>query len=407
MTRSTRIFLAMILAILPLGSHPRAAAQAPQAVLSAGGGSALPGATGITVPVNLTSESGARVAGLNFDLGFDASRVEVPAGSCNGVAVALGPAAAGAGKLISCSRPGSSSIRVIIFGFNDQIIPDGSVALVTFNVLAGAAPGTIPLSLSNAAATDPGGNPVTLSLSNGSFTVSALPNSPTATNTGPPPLTSTLTRTPTASNTPTRTQTATATSTPGGPTATTGPTASPTATRTMTVAPTHTAADGPIATAGPTYTRMPSPMITRTSAPTATIAPTSTVALLAAESATATPSPSTTATPPGMFPPELETAAAATGTALALLDQAVIATMTGLPAPEVAPPPHTGRLVLSYISRMTLGDALLLLGVLGLGGLGLATGLWLWLRHPDATIQRRRLDGGRTSRYRGSGRLGD
>lgn len=371
-----RIARSVSLAALALAAAFPAAAQTLQAVLSVASGSGLPGATGVSIPVSLTSQGGAHVAGLNFDLNFDASRVEVPTGTCNGIAVALGSAAASADKSISCSHPSSSSVRVIIFGLNTNVISDGPVAVVTFDVLAGAAPGTFALTLSNWAASDPDGQGVPVTTSDGSFTVLTPPatSTPTAT-TAPPTPTVTHTRTPTASTTPV------------GPTPTGTTTSTPTRTLTATpyVAPTWTPT-------GPTLTRTATPAstLTRTVSPTASVTqpPTSSLTPLASGETTAAP-PDDTPTPWSTFSPALETAVAATATALGLLDQAVIATATALAhagAPQnPAPAPGAG---------LPFGGILLVLGVIALGALAVAGAIAfvLWRRRSAAAAQQHASD---------------
>ncbi len=393
-----RIALSVSLAALALAAAFRATAQTPQAVLlSVGSGSGLPGTTGISIPVSLTSQGGAQVAALNFDLNFDASRVRVPSGTCSGVvAVALGSAADRAEKLISCSRPSSRTVRVMILGLNTNVIPDGPVAVVRFDVLAGAAPGTFALTLSSTIASDPGASSVPVATSDGSFTVLAPPatSTPTAT-TVPPTPTVTRTGTPTA----TSTRTPTASTTPVGPTPTRTTTSTPTRTLTATpyIAPTPTPT-GPTPTIGPTLTRTatPAPTLTRTASPTASVTqspaptqvPTASHTPLAPGETTAAPAPETP-TPWDAFPPELETAVAATATALGQFDQAVIATATALALQGTAPtaPPSP-----TSPGRLPIGGLIILLGVAAVGALALGglLALWLWRRRaavaeePDA-----------------------
>lgn len=358
MTLHVRIILATTLAALAMAAAFPAVAQTPQAVLSVGSGSGHPGQSGVDVTVSLASQGGAQVAGLNFDLSFDSSRVSV-------ASVRIGSAAAAAEKTLSWSGPTSNPIRVMIFGVNLKVIGDGPVAVVTFDVLAQATPGTFALALSNAAATDPAGNKVDVTTTDGSFTVPAPTATPTSTVTPTRTATSTTgpTSTPTATRTRTPTATVTRTPAPGGPTATPGP--SPTPTRTPTTPPTPTRTP----TTAPTRTHAPGLLATATHLPIATQQPTASLTALAPGETTAAP-PLETPTPMGAYPGELETAVAATATALALLDQAVIATATAL---ALEPrPPTTGRL--------PLGGLVLLLGVFALGALGLGglLALWLW-----------------------------
>jgi hypothetical protein len=341
------LFLAVLLLMLPYGT----AAQTPMASLSAGSGSGLPGATSVAVPVSLASLDGAQVAALNFDLSFDASRLAV--GS-----VSIGSAASSAGKSLSSSQPAANRIRVIIFGINPTVIPDGTLAVVSFNVLAGAAPGTSSLTLSSSAASDPGGSPVPVSASDGSFQVLAPPatNTPTATATQPAVPT----------NTSTATQTSTATSTSAGPSPTSG---GPTATN--TTAPTRTRT--------PTPTRTPVGVSTITSTPgnTPTGALTNTPA---AGGSTNTPGPSLEAdgtrtmeaatAVKGTESAKFEAAVAGTATALAKLEAAVQATATALAAGDPGPvTPEDGDTAPSSLTPGWTG--ILLLGAVGLGLIGL------------------------------------
>lgn len=167
---SSPLFSAILLLTLAVG----AAASSPTVVISAGSASGNPGDTNINVPVSLQSKDGAHVVGLNFDLSFDDNRLNVSS-------VTIGPAASGAGKIMSWSQLSTSTVRVIIFGLNQDMIPNGTVANVIFNVLDDAAPETSHLVLSNAAATDPSSSGIGVRLNNGSFTVFSLPATNTTT----------------------------------------------------------------------------------------------------------------------------------------------------------------------------------------------------------------------------------
>lgn len=332
--------LAVVLLLLPMGT----AAQTPIAALSVGSGSGLPGATGIHIAVSLDSQGGAQVAGLNFDLTFDSSRLTV-------AGVNVGSAASSVGKLLSWSQPEANRIRVIIIGVNQTAIPDGTVATISFDVLGAASPGTSALTLSSTAATDPTGNPVAVDVVNGSFEVLAPP----ATNTA------------TATATSTSTATATPTSTTAGPTSTR--TATPTATRTRTVTPTPTHSrtpGGPTDTAAPTSTRTQTPTVTQTAAvgaPTSTLPATADATLLPTLTLANSEEPALTQTAQAATAAAaFEAAVAGTATALAEFDAAVQATATALALRDPAPTPSAPA-----VPR----PAWALWLVLGLGGLAL------------------------------------
>ncbi|MBF8256250.1 MAG: Cohesin protein [Anaerolineales bacterium] len=169
-----RSFLAVGLLLALALPQVGAQAQAPSAILSVGSASGAPGATGIGVAVSLTSQNGAEVSAINFDIAFDSSRLTVGG-------VSLGSGASSAGKSLSSSQPSAGTLRIVIQG-GVLPIPDGTLATVSFNVNGGASPGASSLSLGNAIASDPLANPVPLALNNGTFTVTAPP----ATNTSLP-----------------------------------------------------------------------------------------------------------------------------------------------------------------------------------------------------------------------------
>jgi hypothetical protein len=308
--------LAVLLLLLPVG----AAAQSPIASLSVDSGSGLPGATGISLPVSLSSQGGALVNGVNFDLTFDSNRLAI-------AGVTIGSAASSVGKGFGWSQPSGNRIRVIIYDMSgaNTPIPDGTVTVVTFNVLSNAAPGTSSLSLGNAVAASP--PPITsipADTTNGTFDVLAPP----ATNTA------------TATSTPSPTRTCTPTATSSGPT----DTRTPTPTRTRTATP-----GGPTNTAVPTNTAGPA-TLTRT--PTVSGTPLGTQALTPAETPTALPGstrgadedPSATETAQAATAAaEFEAAVAGTATALAELDAAVRATATALAGGDAGPTPESGR----------------------------------------------------------------
>jgi hypothetical protein len=381
-----KLFSILLSTILLLTFVEGAAAGSPTAVISAGSGSGNPGDTNISVQVRLNSQDGARVAGLNFDLSYDVSRLNVSN-------VTIGSAASPAGKTMSWSRPSSDTVRVIIFGLNQDTIPNGTVANVIFNVLVGAAPGTSSLTLSHAAATDPSGGGIGVNLNNGSFTVLSPPatTTPTSAPTDTPVVTSTPTSAPTDTLVPTHTPTSAPTDTPIPTyTSTITPLVSPTPTMTPTIEPSPPG--GPSSTPIPTKTSTPS------ASATSEIKPTS--------SATPTPNPTTssetTSTPiegeSGSPTPLLEgetlsdqiSASEATAAAEARLEAAVAATATALAKPRQGSVPRGDTT--SGLSNLAhqWGDVILLAGAM-LGGTLLMIGLFYELlrRKPPKKSRKR------------------
>ncbi len=200
------------------------------ATLAAGSGSGEPGDTAISIPVSLDSSQGTDVSGLNFDMAFDTSRLVLRE-------VRDGPEAIDADKDVSSSTPSSGTVRVIVFGVNQNSIGDGVVAFIVFDIKTTASPGTVSLPLSNASATSPDGSNVSLSTNSGSLTVESPPATSTSTATPLPsstpiPASPTPTSTPRPSTTSTPSKTATPTAGSSSPTPTTTDDTSLTATAT-------------------------------------------------------------------------------------------------------------------------------------------------------------------------------
>ncbi len=154
--RVTNQAVLAVLLLFLLAGH----AIAQTASLSVGTASGSPGAS-VDLSVSFSAGS-TTVSGFLFDLGFPSS---LSYGS-----VTTGSAASAAGKGASANSI-SGGVRVLIFGVNQTAIGSGPVAIVHLNIAAGAAAGTIAVNIGNISASDPSGNPVTVSGSGGSVTV--------------------------------------------------------------------------------------------------------------------------------------------------------------------------------------------------------------------------------------------
>jgi len=127
------------------------------------------------ITVNLTNQ-GAQIAGLQFDLVYDKTAMSITA--------ATGSAANTAGKFVATNSL-SNGLRVIVTGFNQNLIGDGGVADLTIAISAGAATANYPLAITNTSATDASGTTVALGQLNGNLTVGNAPTlSVTKTHTG-------------------------------------------------------------------------------------------------------------------------------------------------------------------------------------------------------------------------------
>jgi hypothetical protein len=120
------------------------------ATLTVGQNSAIPSQNGVSVPVSLSSGVGEQVAAAQFDIMFSSAILVLSDATA-------GPAASSAGKDISFSTVEPGRVRLIIAGFNQNVIPDGIIANALFNVNRDAPGGEESLSLSGVLLSDPNG----------------------------------------------------------------------------------------------------------------------------------------------------------------------------------------------------------------------------------------------------------
>ena len=98
------------------------------------------GAGTITVPVELANRGAASPSAVQFDVGYDTSRLQITAVRVAGNAV-------GANKDITVrTSAAQQKSRIIIFGMNDTALADGLIAEIDFSGIG--APGNVPLSVS-------------------------------------------------------------------------------------------------------------------------------------------------------------------------------------------------------------------------------------------------------------------
>jgi len=99
--------------------------QALAGGLQVGRVSARPGQP-ITVPVSFTAGKGDAVTALTVDIHFDKGLINP---RC-----AQGAVIANVDKVVRCAEVDRGQIRLLIFGFNQDPLPSGEVATVTFDV---------------------------------------------------------------------------------------------------------------------------------------------------------------------------------------------------------------------------------------------------------------------------------
>ncbi|MGA1871170.1 MAG: cohesin domain-containing protein [bacterium] len=127
-------------------------------------GSGFPGAQNIEVPLELTIEKGEHVAAIQLDISYDPNLLTFKE-------VAAGQAALDSKKQVTGSTPSEGTIRTIIYGLNQNSLEDGIIATISFDIKSSASAGVIPLSASNATASDPDANFLSLNTAAGSITI--------------------------------------------------------------------------------------------------------------------------------------------------------------------------------------------------------------------------------------------
>ena len=148
-----------------------AAANAGAATLSLGNVTGNAGQTISNISVGLQSQ-GAQIAGVQFDVVFDKTAMTMTAST--GVDAAL------AGKSVSTNQL-TNGLRVIVVGFNQDAIGDGTlptviVANLKIVIGAGTASAFYPLTLTNFSATDAAGQSLAISsATSGTLTVGTPP----------------------------------------------------------------------------------------------------------------------------------------------------------------------------------------------------------------------------------------
>lgn len=130
------------------------------------------GVAGAEAPAEVTLEpaAGEEVAAIQFDLLFNADVLAYSG-------AAIGTAAEEAGKDLVTNEIDEGHIRVIVSGFNQNVIGEGAVARCTFAVPAGAADGRHPLTPDAVLLANPEGGAVPAVPEAGCVTVGAVAHS--------------------------------------------------------------------------------------------------------------------------------------------------------------------------------------------------------------------------------------
>jgi hypothetical protein len=121
----------------------------------------------VKIPVTLANVSGNNISAVSMDIAFDSGAVENPS-------VEIGPAGSAADKTTISSEPSPGTFRIGVLSMsNNDIIGDGIVAYVNFDIMPDAAKGDTVLG-NTPSASDPLGNNVPLEGADGMITVDGI-----------------------------------------------------------------------------------------------------------------------------------------------------------------------------------------------------------------------------------------
>ncbi|MCC6698972.1 MAG: hypothetical protein IT365_25340 [Candidatus Hydrogenedentes bacterium] len=125
------------------------------------------GYAGGTTAVGVNFSSTEEAAGISFRVNFDAAKLKF-------ITVTAGSAATAANKEVAYGLPESGVVSIVVYGLNNNVIPDGRIADLYFVIKGTPSAGTVyPLVGSEPASTEAdGAEPIDTSIVDGSITVS-------------------------------------------------------------------------------------------------------------------------------------------------------------------------------------------------------------------------------------------
>jgi hypothetical protein len=122
-----------------------------------GSGSGTPGRS-VVLPIAIVSTDGAAVAGIQWTFSYSTD--------ITGVTVAIGTAGIDAHKSLSCYEN-----RCLIIGFNRTTIPDGIVAIATFQIASHPSSATIPIYITGVVVASPEGRSISANTFSGTVSM--------------------------------------------------------------------------------------------------------------------------------------------------------------------------------------------------------------------------------------------
>lgn len=108
--------------------------------------------------------NGAKVSAFQVDLHYSHQAISA-------ISATIGPAAAAAGKMLTSAVLSNGDIRFLVFGLNQTVIGSGGVINLKITMASEVEPGSYPLEMLNAVASDPNGNSVAVTVSSGKIVV--------------------------------------------------------------------------------------------------------------------------------------------------------------------------------------------------------------------------------------------
>ena len=140
------------------------------ATLTVGQSSVAGANTATVIPVTLSSGSGENVVAAQFDLSFDSRALSLDD-------VTAGASATAAGKDVSFSFPEAGTARIVVTGFNQNVISSGFLASLSLTTSATIAIGAHPLTCSELVLSDAlGGSVSAVAVSGAVKAGGAVPN---------------------------------------------------------------------------------------------------------------------------------------------------------------------------------------------------------------------------------------
>ncbi len=120
--------------------------------------------TQILLNTLLTVSNNEYISAIQFDILYNPIACEI-------TAVTAGNSSISAQKQVQYNTIASGQVRIIIAGLNQNTIPSGSIAQITFKICASAPAGIYDLLLTRAIASSPTGASVPLSATNGNLSI--------------------------------------------------------------------------------------------------------------------------------------------------------------------------------------------------------------------------------------------